>query len=178
MRGTRRTIVTAAAGFAVVLGVGGVAAAASRHGSHDASKPQTSIGAHHTEVGTDHSSARVLDASSTTADSETSSTLDDDTSSTTMEDTSSTVLGDTTSTTVAENEPGDARGDVNGHDHGSATEEAHENENAALHEHEQEATSTTVGSSAPQNADTRDGNPASPDHSGPGHDGGSDGGHN
>ena len=46
MRGTRRTIVAAAASLAVVLGVGGVAAATSGHGSHSddpASGTSTSV---------------------------------------------------------------------------------------------------------------------------------------
>jgi len=174
MRGTLRTIVTAAASFAVVLAAGGVAAATSGHRSHNAPTPRTTVTAGDRQRGKGDGPARALDATSTTASSETSSTLDDDTSTTIVDDTS-TTLGDnnSTTTTVVGNEPGDDN-EGPGHDRGEANEEGHENENAELHEHEDEATTTTLGNAGTQPSGDHRGDAGSSDHSGRdggGHDG-------
>jgi hypothetical protein len=112
MRGTRRTIVTAAASFAVVLGVGGVAAANGTHGWSGDSSTTTSVGLL-TNRGGQHPRGRALgvrkqqEVTSTTAAGDTTTTTVADTTSTTVEDTTTTTVADTsttmptTSTTVA-----------------------------------------------------------------------------
>jgi hypothetical protein len=116
MRGTRRTIVAAAGGLVLVLGVGGVAAATSGHGSRtDDPRSGTSTTvtrAHdvdgHRQRGKGPGSRHLLGATSTTVpDDDTSTTVDDDTSTTIEHETSST-LGSTTPTSI---EPGDDNGE-------------------------------------------------------------------
>jgi hypothetical protein len=133
MQGTRRTIATAAASFAVVLGVGGVAAATSGHGSHTGSTTPTSLPGAHQKPAKATVRAHLPEASSTTE-------TDDDTA-TTVEEKPSTGVRVHTPDTV-ENDLRDDEGD----DQGEATEEAHENENADLEEHD-EKPSTAVGDS-------------------------------
>nr|MDP9336997.1 hypothetical protein [Actinomycetota bacterium] len=136
MRGTRRTMVTAAASFAVVLGVGSVAAATSGHGSRPDSTTGTSVAAAHREPGRASARAHLQEASSPTeTDEDTSTAVDESTTSTVDEQTSTIVRNHTPDT--AENDLGDDEGD----DQGEATEEAHENENAELHDQD-ERTST------------------------------------
>jgi hypothetical protein len=130
MQGTRRTIVTAAASFAVVLGVGGVAAATSGHGSHSPSDPAPSTtGARH-ELAKGPVRLHVLEATSTTP-----STVDEDASTATPKGTPTTMEGRDPGEDVDEH-VGEDVGDDNGHDHGEATEEAHESATAEAHEHE------------------------------------------
>jgi hypothetical protein len=100
MRGTRRTIVTAAASFAVVLGVGSVAAATSGNGSHPGSTTGATVAAPaHRKLGKATVRAHVEEASSTTeTDEDTSTTVDESTTSTVDEETSTTVRSHTTDT--------------------------------------------------------------------------------
>ncbi|MDQ1458965.1 MAG: hypothetical protein QOI08_449 [Actinomycetota bacterium] len=132
MRGTRRTIVASAASLAVVLGVGGVAAATSGNGSR-ADDPvsgtstsvtsATVVSAHH-QRGTGMGSRHLLGATSTTvADDETSTTVEEATTSTTVEHDTSTTLAPTTPTSV---EPDD---DKDG-DHDAADLEAADHDDA------------------------------------------------
>jgi hypothetical protein len=102
MRGTRRTIVAAVASLAVVLGVGGVAAATSGHGSQSDDpasetstsvtgvKPLVKVAEAHDQRGKGPESRHVLGATSTTVDETTSSTIEDDTG-TTLGSTPTTV---------------------------------------------------------------------------------------
>ena len=95
MRGTRRTIVAAAGSLALVLGVGGVAAATSGHGSRTdvrragrapPSRGPTTSSGHRHQRGKGPGSRHVLAATSTTvADDDTSTTVDDDTATTTID---------------------------------------------------------------------------------------------
>jgi hypothetical protein len=137
MRGKRRLIVSAAS-FAVVLGVGGVAAATSGHATHSGSTTGSTTEKLHKHVrrGKALGLQRALDETSTTVAGDTSTTIADETSTTIADETSTTLV--TTSTTEVENEQGDANS------HGESQEEAHENEQAELHEHEDEGTPTTV----------------------------------
>jgi hypothetical protein len=138
MQGTRGTIVTAAASFAVVLGVGSVAAATSGHGSHSGSTTGISVPAAQRKPGKATVRAHLQDASTTTeTDEDTSTTVDESTTTTVEKKTSTAVRVDAPDT--VENA---------GDDQGDATEEAHENENAELGEHD-EKTSIPV-------ADTKD----------------------
>lgn len=98
MHGTRRTIVTVAASFAVVLGVGGVAAATSGNDSHAASPTSPAVAAIH--VARTKAAVRVaLDETSTTVDPATSTTVADETT-TTLEDTTTTMVAPETTTTL------------------------------------------------------------------------------
>ncbi len=99
MRGTRRTIVTAAASFAVVLGVGGVAAANGSHGSSSDPTPSTSTSLL-TNHGGQHPRGRALGVRK--QQEVTTTTAAEDTTSTTVGETTSTTVADTTSTTVAD----------------------------------------------------------------------------
>jgi hypothetical protein len=133
MRGTRRTIVASAASLAVVLGVGGVAAATSGNGSR-ADDPvsgtstsvtsATVVSAHH-QRGTGMGSRHLLGATSTTvADDETSTTVEEATTSTTVEHDTSTTLAPTTPTSV---EPDDDKGgDHDDADQDDAQDPAHQ----------------------------------------------------
>jgi hypothetical protein len=95
MRGTRRTIVTAAASVAVVLGVGGVAAATSGHSwSDDPTDSTTTSVSVLTNRGGQHPRGRALGVRKQQL--VTTTTVEDDTTSTTIAD------DDTTSTTVAD----------------------------------------------------------------------------
>jgi hypothetical protein len=128
MRGTRRTIVTAAASFAVVLGVGGVAAASGSHAAAPASvKNTTSSLSPVTNRGgqTPHGKAwgvrKQQEVTTTTvADDTTTTTAVDDTTSTTMADDTTTTVSDTTPTTVV----GDDQGEHDGAD--NETDDANE----------------------------------------------------
>ena len=139
MQGTRRTIVTAAASFAVVLGVGSVAAATSGNGSHPGSTTGTTVASPHGKPTKATVRAHVEAASSTTE-------TDDDTS---------TTVEEATSTTVAEG-ISTALGKTEADDHGDATEEANENENAELQEHD-ENSSANVGDTTDTQADDHHG---------------------
>jgi hypothetical protein len=143
MQTTRRTIVTAAASFAVVLGVGSVAAAMSGHSEH--AGPTTGIslpGAHHkptkASVRTD-----VQEATSTTeTEGDTSSKVEPSTT-TTLEQKTSTAVRVQTPDAVESN-----LGNDDADDQGEATDEANENENAELDEHD-ETPSTPVAETPP-----------------------------
>jgi hypothetical protein len=130
MQGTRRTIVTAAASFAIVLGVGGVAAATSGHGSHSPSDPATSTTGERHQVGKGPGRPHVLEATSTTP-----STADDNMSTPAHDRASTTVAGHDRGEGVGE-DVGDDVGDDHGHDQGEANEEAHESATAKPYEHE------------------------------------------
>ena len=152
MRGTRRTIVTAAASLAVVLGVGGVAAATSGHGSHSddgagtTSSTSAVVASAHDQRGTesrdlkDATSTTVDPSSTTIPDDETSTTVEDATTSSTIEETSTTIAG-TTSTTVEGDDDHDTVCDPDGTDHearnrddeGEAAEHAHLHGNTTAH---------------------------------------------
>ncbi len=134
MQGTRRTIVTAAASFAVVLGVGSVAAATSGNSSHPGSTTGPTVAAPHRKPAKPTVRAHLQEASSTTeTDEDTSTTVDESTTTSVDEETSTTVRNHTPDTV------GNDLGENEGDDHGGATEEANENENAELHEQDHHA---------------------------------------
>ena len=123
MQGTRRTVVTAAASFAVVLGVGSVAPATGRNGSH----PRSTTGhlaSPYRKPAAATVRAHAEEASSTTeTDEDISTTVDESTTTTVEEPTSTTVRNHTPD--IVDNEIGENETD----DHGDATEEANETEN-------------------------------------------------
>jgi len=113
MRGTRRTIVTAAASFAVVLGIGGVAAATGSHSGIDTSakstttslSPVTNRGGHHPR-GRALGVRKQQEVTSTTVAEDTTTTIADDTTTTTVvDDTTSTTIANETTTTVPDTTP-------------------------------------------------------------------------
>ena len=139
---------TAAASLAVVLGVGGVAAATSGHGSHSDDPAETAsstsavvVDAHH-QRGKGLGSRHLKEATSTTVgDDETSTTVDDDATSTTIADETSTTVDGTTSTTVEDDDDhgrvcdrdGDEQESRGRDDEGEAAEHAHRHGNTQAH---------------------------------------------
>ena len=130
MRGTRRTLVTAAASVAVVLGIGGVAAATNGHDTHSVSTAPSTV----TTAARSHGARLAADddTSSTTVADDTSTTVADPTPTTTVADDTSTTVGDVTTTTLAPTtsttvEPGDHHGLC---DHGKRGPDADHNDGA------------------------------------------------
>jgi hypothetical protein len=145
MQTTRRTIVTAAASFAVVLGVGSVAAAMSGHGEH--AGPTTGIslpGAHH-EPAKPSVRAHAQEASSTTeTDGDTSAKVEPSTT-TTLEQKKSTAVRVHTPDAVESN-----LGNDDADDQGEATDEANENENAEVDEHDEKPSTPVAETPDPE----------------------------
>jgi hypothetical protein len=146
-------MVAAAASLAVVLGVGGVAAATSGHGSQSddpAGETSTSatsvkvVNAHH-QRGNASGRRRLLGATSTTvADAETSTTVEEPTSSTTVEHETSTTFAPTTPTSVEPDDDKDGDHDADAHEaadhdaddstHQSGANEGHSGDDSGHHD--------------------------------------------
>jgi hypothetical protein len=137
---TRRTAVTIAASFAVVLGVGGVAAATGASGSPATSPAVTpaAVAHAHPAAHVKHAktvkmrNARILadDPTTTTVGDDTSTTVVDDTSTTIDDETSTTVVGVTT-TTTPDNDHKVC--DHHGHDRDEDHDRAHEDHDGGRH---------------------------------------------
>jgi hypothetical protein len=148
MQGTRSTIVTAAASFAVVLGVGSVAAASSGHGSR---RPGTTTES--TETTTPAPNRKPAKADIRVHRSEGSSTTEtDEDTTTTVEEKPPAVVRVRTPDSL-ENDIGDDQGD----DQGDAGEEAHENENAQLDERDEKPPKAVDDSRDTEVEDNHDG---------------------
>jgi len=145
MQSTRRTIVTAAASFAVVLGVGSVAAAMSGHGEH--AGPTTGV----SPTGAQHKPAkasvraRVQETSSTTETDEYTSPKVEPRTTTTLDQKKSTAVRVHTPDAVESN-----LGNDDADDQGEATDEANENENAELDEHDEKPSTPVAETPAPE----------------------------